>query len=273
MTLNRKIVLLLASLFITPLLMGFSNPHKLNDSKMSAFDSSDVYSADLPTAPLSTVMVYVPFAENEEIFEIEEYFDEDYVRVEFDTDHQYENSANFNIVPKRSKFASFNRQAAKVVQKHYAHHPEMIVTQVYHVETRLDKHPAYFNVYTVVPTGDLSEELYEKIREEYHEIYEDPDEREHLLEEIEDEMRAMSENKIIITQYVVNYKYHYADIKFIAHTNAKYDPIWSQKSAIERTYMPAYEYFRSFHFSYDVDEEKEDEEEVILDEVNSKARI
>jgi hypothetical protein len=214
-----KFIKLSIALLIFALVGCVSSPHEV---QIGTLTNDNVYYLDMPGQPPMIVSVYIPMASYETAL-VDEFVEEDFIDISFGNEFPHENTINFQIIPTRMKFSTFEKRAEKMVFSEYKEVPRAHVTHIYKEETRFNKHPATYNVYSVEYDGN--------------------------------------NNKTIIMQYLVNYKYYQANIKFYAHTEAFTDAIFSSRSAINKTYMPAYEYFKSFRLLYEIEEESEEDEE------------
>lgn len=191
----------------------------------------DMYWLKTPFPPIATVVIHDPMAEYEEE-SIKKYMTEDIVSVKFGTEIPHENSASLDIIPKRMSFLQFDRRSEQLVLNEFKNKPNTKIRHIYKEETELSHHEAIYNIYKV----------------EYDN----------------------SDDEIIIMQYLVDYPYYQVNLKYYAQTSAEYNEIFSYRSAVEKVYMPAYDYFMSFKLMYPCfdDEEDEDDEE----EENEKSK-
>ncbi|MFA6037028.1 MAG: hypothetical protein WC748_02750 [Legionellales bacterium] len=180
----------------------------------------DVYYLDLPFWPPADMKVYMALSDYD--IEVDEYVNYDYVRVEFESEYKHGNSLLIELIPTRMKFSTFERRSQEFIMDEYEDEDHAKIKHIYQEETRLNKHPALYNVYVV----------------EYDN----------------------SENRTVIMQYLINYKSFQANLIYYANTLAENDPIFSPRIAIEKTYMPAYEFFRSLRVRFEEYTEEDEEE-------------
>lgn len=190
--------------FVTMLFSCSHNPVYIGEI------NDDIYYLDLPFWPPADMKVYIPLSTYN--IEVEEYVNYDYVHVEFESEGKNENSLKIEFIPTKMKFSKFERRAQILTLEEYKDKDHAKIKHIYQEETRLNRHPAIYNVYVV----------------EYDN----------------------SNNTTVIMQYLINYKYYQANLKYYANTLAENDPIFSPRIAIEKTYMPAYEFFRSLRVTY-----------------------